>query len=105
MDEEGDNSFPLTVAQRGLWMTQKITPGAILNIAEAVEICGPVKPEIFRQALHQVVAEAEQLRVSVVEQNGKPRQGLRPGVSVDFTYLDISLETHPTGAVPTWMMN
>jgi hypothetical protein len=32
------NSFPLTVAQRGLWYSQKITPGAITNIAEAVEI-------------------------------------------------------------------
>lgn len=42
MDEYGHNSFPLTVAQRGLWMTQKIAPGAILNIAEAVEICGPI---------------------------------------------------------------
>jgi enterobactin synthetase component F len=63
MDEHGHNSFPLTVAQRGLWITQKITPGAILNIAEAVEICGPIKPEVFRRALHQVVAEAEQLRV------------------------------------------
>ena len=78
MDEYGHNSFPLTVAQRGLWMTQKITPGAILNIAEAVEICGPIDPEIFRRALHQVTIEAEQLRVCVVEQNGMPRQVLRP---------------------------
>jgi enterobactin synthetase component F len=71
MDEYGHNSFPLTVAQRGLWMTQKITPGAILNIAEAVQIRGPIKLEIFRQALHRVAAEAEQLRVCVVEENDR----------------------------------
>jgi enterobactin synthetase component F len=105
MDEYGHNSFPLTIAQRGLWMTQKITPGAILNIAEAVEICGPIKPEIFRRALHQVVAEAEQLRVCVVEQNGKPLQVLRPVYPGDFPYVDMSREADPRAAIQTWMMN
>src|SRR5258707_3527473 len=105
MDEYGHNSFPLTVAQRGLWMTQKITPGAILNIAEAVEICGPIKPEIFRRALHQVAAEAEQLRVCVVEQNGKPRQVLRPVYVGDFPYVDMSGEADPRAAIQIWMMH
>jgi enterobactin synthetase component F len=105
MDEYGHNSFPLTVAQRGLWMTQKITPGAILNIAEAVEICGPIKPEIFRRALHQVVAEAEQLRVCVVEENSKPRQVLRPVYPGDFPYVDMSREADPRAAIQAWMMH
>ena len=105
MEEYRHNSFPLTVAQRGLWMTQKITPGAILNIAEAVEICGPIKPEIFRRALHQVVAEAEQLRVCVVEENGKPRQVLRPVYPGDFPYVDMSREADPRAAIQAWMMH
>ena len=105
MNEYGHNSFPLTVAQRGLWMTQKITPGAILNIAEAVEICGPINPEVFRRALHQVVAEAEQLRVCVVEDNGKPRQVLRPVYAGDFPYVDMSREADPRAAIQTWMMH
>jgi enterobactin synthetase component F len=105
MHEYGHNAFPLTVAQRGLWMTQKITPGAILNVAEAVEICGTIQPEVFRRALQQVVAEAEQLRVSVVEQNGKPRQVLRPVYPGDFPYVDMSRETDPRAAIETWMMH
>jgi enterobactin synthetase component F len=105
MDEYGLNSFPLTVAQRGLWMTQKITPDATLNIAEAVEICGPIKPEIFRRSLHQVVAEAEQLRVCVVEENGMPRQTLRPVYPGDFPYVDMSGESDPRTAIQTWMMH
>src|SRR6202789_3204972 len=104
MDEYGHNSFPLTVAQRGLWMTQKITPSAILNIAEAVEICGPIKPGIFRRALHQVVAEAEQLRVCVVEENGKPLQVLRSVYPGDFPYVDMSGEADPRTAIKAWMM-
>src|ERR1700704_262277 len=105
MDVYGHNSFSLTVAQRGLWMTQKITPGAILNIAEAVEICGPINPEIFRRALHQVAAEGEQLRVCVVEENGKPRQVLRPVYPGDFPYVDMSREADPRAAIQAWMMH
>jgi enterobactin synthetase component F len=104
MDEYGHNSFPLTVAQRGLWMTQKITPGAILNIAEAVEIRGTIEPDIFRRALYQVVTEAEQLRVCVVEENGKPRQVPRAVYPGDFPYVDMSREEDPRAAIQAWMM-
>jgi enterobactin synthetase component F len=96
-------SFPLTIAQRGLWFTQKITPGAIMNIAEAVEICGPIKSKIFQQALRQVVSEAEQLRVRIVEQDGKPRQVLRAVYHGDFPYIDLSREADPRAAIETWM--
>lgn len=39
---------------------QKIAPTANMNIAGAVEITGPISRGIFRQALHQLVAEAEE---------------------------------------------
>ncbi|HMF77095.1 MAG TPA: condensation domain-containing protein, partial [Bryobacteraceae bacterium] len=104
MNEYGQNSFPLTTAQRGLWFSQKITPGAIMNIAEAVEIRGPVKPEIFRQALHQLVAEAEELRVRVVEQDAQPRQIARSVYEGDFPYIDMSREADPRAAIEAWMM-
>lgn len=100
----GHNSYPLTIAQRGLWLTQKITPDAILNIAEAVEICGPIKPEIFRRALHQLVAEAEQLRVRVVERDGIPRQIPWLTYGGDFPYVDMSHQADPRQAIHDWMM-
>src|SRR5579863_140764 len=98
-----DNSFPLTTAQRGLWFTQKITPEAIMNIAEAVEICGPVRPEIFQKALHQVVAEAEQLRVRVVERDARPRQIPRPVYEGNFPYFDMTREADPRASIEAWM--
>jgi enterobactin synthetase component F len=103
MNEYENNSFQLTTAQRGLWFSQKITPGAIMNIAEAVEICGPIKPEIFQRALHQVVAEAEQLRVRIVEHDAKPRQILRSVYEGDFPYIDMSREADPRAAIEAWM--
>jgi enterobactin synthetase component F len=105
MNQYGNSVFPLTTAQRGLWFSQKITPGAIMSIAESIEICGPIKPEIFEQALRQVVVEAEQLRVRIVEQDGKPQQVLRPVYEHGFPYLDMSREADPQGAIEAWMMD
>jgi enterobactin synthetase component F len=95
--------YPLTTAQRGLYFTQRITPTANLNIAEAVEICGAIKPEIFQLALRQLVAEAEELRVSVIEQDGKPRQAVRDVYEGDFPYIDMSSEANPQSAIEGWM--
>ena len=97
------NYYPLTTAQRGLYFTQKIAPTANLNIAEAVEICGAINPEIFQLALRRLVAEAEELRVFVIEQDGKPKQAVRPVYEGDFPYIDMSLEANPQSAIETWM--
>ena len=92
-----DTHYPLTTAQRGLYFTQKITPTANLNIAEAIEICGAIKPEIFHLALRQLVAEAEELRAFVIEQNGKPKQAVRPVYEGEFPCIDMSSE-----AIQSW---
>jgi enterobactin synthetase component F len=105
MNRYGHSSFPLTIAQRGLWFSQKMRPGAIMNIAEAVEICGAVRPKIFQQAFHQLVAEAEGLRVNVVEQDGKPRQILRSVYKGDFPFIDLSREVDPRAAIEAWMVD
>jgi enterobactin synthetase component F len=105
MNKYGHDSFPLTTAQRGQYFTQKIMPGAVMTLAEAVEICGSLRPEIFRKALHQVVAEAEQLRVRIVDHNGKPLQSLRSVYEDDFPYIDMSREADPRAAIQAWMMD
>ena len=66
--------YPLTAAQRGFYFGQKIAPTANMNLAEAVEIRGPIDPEVFQRALRQVVVEAEELRIRIVEEDGKPQQ-------------------------------
>jgi enterobactin synthetase component F len=105
MDVCGHNSLPLTTAQRGLWFSHKIMPGAIMNIAEAVEICGPIKPETFQQALHELVAEAEGLRLRVIEQDGQPRQIVRSVYEGDFRHIDMSGQADPEPAIKAWMMD
>ncbi|GFZ95388.1 non-ribosomal peptide synthetase [Dyella caseinilytica] len=105
MNLEPDMSLPLTTAQRGLWVGQKIgAADATLNIAEMLEICGPVQPDLFVRALWQVTHEAETLRVSVIEHHGQPRQIIRSSYHGDFPYLDLSGEANPRAVAEAWMM-
>ncbi|AWV06080.1 non-ribosomal peptide synthetase [Marilutibacter maris] len=114
MNESHRVSLPLTIAQRGLWVGQKIAAAnATLNIAEAIEISGPVDPVQFLRALRQVVREAETLRVQVIEEDGKPRQIVRPadgGAHENrplhdggFPFIDVSAEADPRAAAEAWM--
>ena len=105
MNHESDTSLPLTTAQRGLWVGQKIgAADATLNIAEMVEIRGPIQPVLFTRALWQVTHEAETLRLSVVEHRGQPRQIVRPAYNGNFPYLDVSGEANPRVAAEAWML-
>jgi enterobactin synthetase component F len=105
MGEYGHSAFPLTTAQRGLWFSQRISPGAILNIAEAVEIRGQIERGMFRRALRQVLAEAEQLRVRIIDRNGHPLQVVQPFEDGEFPYLDFSGASDPEGAIQRWMQD
>ena len=105
MNAFGDKCVHLTAAQRGLWFSQKMAAGAIMSIAEAIEICGPIQPEIFQRALRQVIAEAEQLRVRIVERDGKPEQVVNSAYGADFPYIDASSEAEPRAAIEAWMLD
>lgn len=104
MKSFADESFPLTTAQRGLWFTQKISPSANMNIAEAVEIHGKIHPATFARALRQVASEAEQLRVQIIEEDAQPRQTLGNLYQHEFPYLDFSGEPEPQASIQQWMM-
>lgn len=103
MNEYEAGGFALTTAQRGLWFTQKISPGAVLNLAEAVGICGQIQPEVFQRSLRQVLREAEQLRVRIIERNGHPVQVIQPFADLKFPYLDFSNGPDANGAILRWM--
>ena len=67
--------FPLSAGQIGIWFAQQINPSSpAYNIGEYIEIHGPIDPDLFEQALHQVVIESEALCVRIVEHPDGPRQ-------------------------------
>jgi enterobactin synthetase component F len=74
-------ALPLTAAQSGMWFAQALDPlSPAQNTAECLEIDGPLDPSLFAEALRQVTAEAEALRVRVADTPEGPRQYLCPDV-------------------------
>src|SRR4030081_3203536 len=97
--------LPLTAAQTGMWFAQKFSsPDSIFNLAESIEIHGPIDPALFEAALRQAGMEAETVRVSFIEQDDGPRQVISPRLDTTFPFIDVSSEPDPRAAAENWMM-
>ena len=69
---------PLTFPQRELWETSPVHPqDATNNICSAIDIRGPLTPEICREALQLVVARQEVMRTSFLPGKERPVQLVR----------------------------
>src|SRR4030081_117530 len=88
-----------------MWFAQKFSsPDSIFNLAESIEIHGPIDPALFEAALRQAGMEAETVRVSFIEQNDGPRQVISPRLDTTFPFIDVSSEPDPRAAAENWMM-
>ncbi|WP_323043560.1 condensation domain-containing protein, partial [Paraburkholderia sp.] len=97
--------LPLTAAQAGMWFAQKFSsPDSIFNLAELIEIHGPIDPVLFDAALRQAGIEAETVRVRFIERSDGPRQMICPTLDTTFPFIDVSTETNPRAAAESWMM-
>ena len=91
--------LPLTAAQAGMWFAQKFSsPDSIFNLAESIEIHGPIDPALFEAALRQAGIEAETVRVRFIEQSDGPRQMISPTLDTTFPFIDVSSEPDPRTA-------
>src|SRR6267378_4249031 len=80
------------------------SPDAIFNLAESIEIHGPIDPALFETALRQAAIEAETVRVRFIEQSDGPRQLISPILDTTFPFIDVSSEPDPRAAAESWMM-
>ncbi|MDB5406692.1 MAG: dimodular nonribosomal peptide synthase [Rhodospirillales bacterium] len=97
--------IPLSAAQRGLWFAQKLgSSDSIFNLAEAIEIHGPIDPALFEESLRQAAAEADTVRVRFVEDINGPRQTVAPGFAGLLPVIDVSAEADPRVVAERWMM-
>lgn len=103
--DAGGASLPLTIAQRGIWIGDKISrDGTVFSISESVEIHGPVDIEKFLEALHRVTEEAEAARVNIVEDSHGPRQVIHGRYQGELPFVDFSGAADPLGEARGWMM-
>lgn len=99
----GGASLPLTTAQTGMWLAQTFMPEIEFNLAEAIEIHGPLDPGLMQAALRQLTREADALRVRFVEGGDGPRQVIRHEYGGDIPFVDFSAEPDPREAAGRWM--
>jgi amino acid adenylation domain-containing protein len=97
-------TFPLSTAQSGMWFMQKlISPDSTFNIAEAIEIHGPIDPVLFEAALRQTAMEAESVRVRLIETQDGPKLTIAPSFDGQIPFFDVSAESDPREAAWRWM--
>ncbi|MFI0464038.1 amino acid adenylation domain-containing protein [Saccharopolyspora sp. 5N102] len=104
MPGRADEQLPLSTAQAGIWFAQQLDrANPIFNTAEYVEVHGPVDPDRFASALRRVVAEAETLRLRVVDSAGEPRQVIDEPDDFELPVIDCSTAADPAAHALAWM--
>ncbi|SCX40487.1 non-ribosomal peptide synthetase [Variovorax sp. EL159] len=99
-----DSATPLTSGQMAMWLGAKFaSPDTNFNLAEAIEIDGPIDVAIFLASMRQVVEEAEATRLRFVDTGQGPRQVVAPPLSREILYLDYSAESDPRTVAEAWM--
>ncbi|NUR90927.1 MAG: hypothetical protein HOY71_43210, partial [Nonomuraea sp.] len=72
--------LPLTAAQLGVWYAQRFGAGpSSYNLAQYVELRGPVSPELLETAIHRAERECGSFDLRFTDTEDGPRQlPLRP---------------------------
>ncbi|MEV7597958.1 amino acid adenylation domain-containing protein [Kitasatospora sp. NPDC089797] len=96
--------LPLTAAQAEIWFDEQFAAGPLAyNMADYIDLRGPLDPERLGRALQRLGHEAEGLRVQFVEEDGGPGQIIRPLARLPLLQLDFSGEPEPLAAAEQWM--
>ncbi|MFR9755699.1 amino acid adenylation domain-containing protein [Streptomyces sp. TR06-5] len=104
MPRTGEIRLPLTPAQSGIWFAQRIDSSlTIYNIAEYLDIAGPVDSDLFETALRRVVGETDALRVRFTENGETPEQHVMPRIDFPFVVRDLTGEQDPVRSARAWM--
>jgi len=97
-------SLPLSTAQRGQWIAQKLSPkNTAFNIAEYVEIQGNMDVKCFYAAIRQLIIEAECIRTRIIEKDDQLIQIIDNSNDGYFSSLDLRSAENPHQAAIDWM--
>ena len=82
--------MPCSASQKRFWMLEQMLPGdTALAIPIAVQLSGPLDPEILERALNGIVQRHESLRTSFASVEGEPKQIIATKVVLKLRYLDL----------------
>ncbi|MEU4567082.1 amino acid adenylation domain-containing protein [Micromonospora sp. NPDC023956] len=99
-----DGLRPLSDAQHGIWTWQQLTPDtSVFNIAEYVEIRGPVDVDRLAEAVRRTVAGTAALQVRFVDDDEQVMLADAPGSACPVEVLDVRDRPDPVRAARDWM--
>jgi nonribosomal peptide synthetase DhbF len=91
-----DRALPLTRGQLDIWLAQETGhSGTDWQLGVLVRFDGTVEPDLLKQAIHQVVREAEPARAAIFEVDGQVFQRAIDCADVDVAFYDLSDSRHP----------
>lgn len=104
MNDAHELRFPVSAAQRGIWLGQQLDPhSARYNAAECVELRGPVDTACLMRAVERCVAEAEGLHVRFVPGASEPELHLGAPRALSVEQVDLSHHDDPRAAAFAFM--
>ena len=89
--------LPLSFAQERIWLHQQLVPESIVyNRPTNIALHGPLRVEVLKRALNDIVARQEALRTTaVLSQTGTARLLVHPETTVEIPLVDLSAEADP----------
>ncbi len=96
-------AFALTAAQRGIWFAQQSLGARPINIAQYVDLRGPVDLPALSRATVRAGKEIESGYLRIVEGPDLPLQVVDPTIDDGVELLDLSAEPDPQSAANEWM--
>jgi len=89
------NQPALSFAQQRTWFMQQLVPdSSFFNVAETIQLTGPLDVGALQAALDGVVARHEVLRTCYPRSGGQPYQSIAEGVRVPLTMVAARDEEH-----------
>ncbi|MEU0953640.1 amino acid adenylation domain-containing protein [Streptomyces niveus] len=95
---------PLTSAQRGIWLGDRLAGPGRYHVGLSMDIMGPLDPDLFEAAFGAAVAETAPLRARfTVDDHGRPHQWDGPSPPWTVAHADLRAEPTPAAAAMAWM--
>ncbi|WP_143070918.1 amino acid adenylation domain-containing protein, partial [Streptomyces malaysiense] len=90
---------PLTAPQHGLWLLHQMAPDSpVLTVGEVLDIRGPIAPDLYRDAMRQLIHEAQTLRIRIGVDGDEVFQHILDADTVPVEFHDFSGATDPRAA-------
>ncbi|MGW4808119.1 amino acid adenylation domain-containing protein, partial [Kitasatospora sp. NPDC004272] len=92
------STLPLTGAQTGIWFDERLASGRLAyNMADYLDIRGPLDDRLLVEALTRVTDEAECTRARFSEVDGLPVQWIEPLDGLPLRTVDLTGHRDPVG--------